>query len=433
MTRRCGILWCTILVSLVLAGTPVHAQRSISVMIGYRSEKPNERPRRLELGSNNYNVDVAIAPPDRDLIRSAEVFYIDDIPEGMEFFRDDMEAFHYMIHSGGLVVLVADSASSAHVIENLNYLGTRFDFSYSERAVSGAFTPEEPRRGPIGGNVWRADTSMHPLQLRSPEWRVWHRAAESGDPVVASKRIGKGLLLVLGTREIDRQEGQRQQNALTLIEWGLREMQSPSPPALVPAEPVQVSDGSGSPKAVTREERERVLLNSETHLLSRRIEELRRVYGISTPVETEGLLIPVDDRKYFPYRANLSDAAGNLFQASTHNGPPMLMISWASWDPESRRFLEENRELFRQIYVQGVTMVGLSLDRDGESAQTLADDLGFFDILICDETGWRTPFAEDFLIDRIPRLILADGQGRISAADLHVADLQRALIEIRGQ
>ncbi len=431
---KSGMLFVAVLSGLLLAPSPAAAQRSIGITIGYRSEKPNARPRRVDLNNNIYYLDIATTPPDRDLIRRSEVFYIDEFPEAMEFFRDDMEAFHRMIYDGGLLVLLADGDSPARVLDNFDYLGTRFDFSYSTRTVAGAFTPDQPRKGPLNGNVWSSATPMRPLQLRSPEWRVWNRAAESGEPVVATRRIGRGLLMVLGTKDIDRSYGGRSHNSLTLIEWGLRELQSPSPPAPAIAEPVARLRPGSQPPVLTEAERERVLRNPSSDLLKDRIAELRRVYARPAPADPDRkILIPAPERRYFPYQAAMTDSEGNLFRVSDFNGPPMLVVVWASWDPKSRRLLEENAELFRQAYGQGVTMLALSLDRDIGAARGYADSLGFFSVLICEEAGWRSAYANELGIDRIPRLILADGQGRICAPDLHVEDLAGALLEVRSK
>jgi hypothetical protein len=414
-----------------LAASPVRAQ-NVDVVIGYFAADAAQRPRRVDVGSLTYVLQQATMPADRQQIRVTKTMLIDQFPEGGELFRDDMEAFHYMIHEGGLLVLVTGPNRSAQTTANFNYLGTRFDFEILPETLSGAVAPVVPTQGPLDGNTWALKDGALGFRFSNPEWRTWFRHPDSGKPVIASRRIGKGMLLLVGTHELDHRDGARMHNALTLIDWALREVEKPTAEGRTPPPPPQAS--AGAVETVSEAEKARILAHPSSDLLKSRIAELRRAYAVSaSPSATASLLVPRAERQYLPFRPNMSDVDDRIFSVPDYQGLVAVIVFWASWDPESRRMLEANAETIKQIKGQGVAVIGFSLDRDRQAAMDWmkSKDLSFR--LICDGKGWANPLAEATDTRRLPRFILLDATGRVAHPDLHPADLVRATAEARAE
>jgi len=426
MTRS-ALRWVLALLWVAAAGA-AFAQR-VDVVVGYYAAGAAEAPRRVDVGSAMYHLEAATMPVDRDLVRSSKAIFVDRFPDGGELFRDDMEAFHVMIHDGGLLVLVAGPESSAQTAANFDYLGTRFDFKVSRGALAGPIAPTEPFKGPLDGNVWNLEKGSLGFDLSGSGWRTWFRHPDSGKPVIASRRIGQGLLVLVGTHELERNDGGRAHNALTLVDWGLREVARPTPEGAPPPAPV----ASGPVVApVTAEERARIVANPSSELLADRIAELRRAYGISDrPAADKPLLIPVAERQYLPFRPNISDVDERIFSVPDYQGLVLVLAFWASWDPESRAMFEGNAEAFRAVQGAGTAVVGFSLDREKSAPMAWMKSAGLDFRLVCDGTGWHQPLVEATATRRIPRIVVIDTTGRIAHADLHPSDLARAVAEAR--
>lgn len=405
---------------------PASAER-VDVMIGYFPASEAPATRRVDLGRASYYLAPATMPVDRQALRAAKLVFIDQFPAGAEFFRDDMEAFHYMVHEGGLLVLVAGPDGGPETIANFNYLGTRFDFEVRQQPLAGTIAPVFPLQGPLGGNAWSLTRGALALDLRSPEWRVWFRHSDTAQPVLASRRIGQGLLVVVGTHDLEYQK----ENALTLIDWAMREAASATPERSA----VPMPAPSGIAAAVSDDAaRATAVANPPSDLLTERVAQLRGAYGVSAePREPRTLLVARHQRQYLPFRPNISDVEGRMFSIPDYQGLAAVVIFWASWDPASRQMVQNAAEVIREVEGQGVAVIGVSLDRDPQAARQWMAERNLSFRLICDGTGWLTPLAEATGTDRLPRIMILDKTGRVAHGDLHPSDLAAAVAEAKGE
>ncbi len=433
---------------IALVPATVQAIDRVNVMIGYYDSKPNEKPKRVDLGDVAYYLDIAtfpITPADRRVIRTSPVFYINQMPDGAEFFRDDMEAFHKMIYDGGVLILLAGPDSPENTIKSFNYLGTRFDFEYSAKDnAAGEIIPELVGKGPLGGNVWLCNKGARTLKLDHNDWYVHYRWAKSNAPVMASRRIGNGMLVIGGTLEVDRQSSGQLQNALTLIAWGMQETKLPPRERAsiqTPLPNVPLTNIDQPPLAIerfrplTESEMANIIAHPSSDLLKDRLYEMRRVYALTlferADDNPEFELIPTEQRKFFP-PIIAPDIYNRTFDMRDYASDVVLVVAWATWDMESRTMIKTNADLFNYLQErQGVVIVGISLDKSIDTLKEFQQEAGIHWVQLCDGESYNSPIAKALNIKEVPRLFLVDKAGRICKVDLSIEDLRNAIRKAR--
>lgn len=433
---------------LALGGAPAGALalEDVDVVSGFYPSTTRMNATRRLYRDVRYTLHAGTVPLDRLRIRSTSIIYIDQFPAGFELFRDDLEAFHKMLADGGALVLVGGPDTPQSTIDNFNYLGRRFGFEFAGRAPPGEIIPEIPGHGPMDGNVWFCERGTRLLELASEDWRVHYRVADSTHAVVASQRVGKGLLVLVGTREIERSDAVPPQNALTLIDWGhryrgLTEAELPEAPrpavAGAPADPVAqdqlIARRSLGEVTLTNAQLMAVLEQPSSDQLPDRIRMLRQAFGAKADAALTGssLLVERGERTFFPRLANAVDLRGNAVNIDRYRGGILLVFYGASWSAESRQLAAELKPVLDRLALHGrtVQVLGVSLDRSREAAEQFARESGLNWRVVFDGQGYSSPLLERPEIRRIPRVFVVDRDGRLCAGDLPPVLLEQALIE----
>jgi hypothetical protein len=438
MMPRCSALLIALLLSVVAS---VRGQEApVQVLLGFYESAESQPPRDVRVGDTRLRFQIELFPANRVRVRGAEVLYIDRFPAGSEMFRDDLEAFDTAASQGGVVFLFAPANANRETVTNLNYLGRRFGFSFENTLVAGEIVPERPLQGPLGGNVWLCEQGARPVKLVGSDWQVHYRTAQGNHPVCVSKRWGRGLLVLLGTGEIDRQSPAGTHNALTLVLWGLRHRDAPdgaSTAGAGPGTPGTPTPGNAADPAgrstQTRTAVRRVLEQPESDLLLNRIESLRRLYtagASSEPLTGRGLLTPRERRSFFPRFNRVEDLDGKAVQIDQFRGAVVVVLCWATWSAESRELVEEVLPLLEPFRARGVTVLGLNLDRAPEAVRQYQAQIGFRDRQIFESQGFVSESARALGITRLPRVLLLDRSGRIAATDLPGIAIPIALEEL---
>ncbi|MBX3728992.1 MAG: TlpA family protein disulfide reductase [Candidatus Sumerlaeia bacterium] len=422
----------------VVAGA--HGQEApVPVLLGFYDSADSQPPRDVRVGDTRLRFQIELFPANRVRVRSSEVLYIDRFPAGSEMFRDDLEAFDSAASQGSVVFLFAPANANRETVANLNYLGRRFGFTFEDRLVAGEILPERALQGPLGGNVWLCEQGARPIKLEGSDWQVHYRTAQGAHPICVSKRWGRGLLVLMGTGEIDRQSPAGTHNALTLVLWGMRHRDAPdaAPTASVgPGTPGTPAPGSADPAGkatATRTVVRRMLEQPDSDLLLNRLESLRRLYtagASSEPLTGRGLLTPRERRSFFPRFNRVEDLDGKAVQVDQFRGAAVVVICWATWSAESRELVEELLPLLEPFRARGVTVLGLNLDRAPDTVRQYQAQVGFRDRQIFESQGFVSESARALGITRLPRVLLLDRGGRIAATDLPGIAIPIALEEL---
>jgi peroxiredoxin len=118
----------------------------------------------------------------------------------------------------------------------------------------------------------------------------------------------------------------------------------------------------------------------------------------------------------------LSDYAGK--------GKIVLIDFWASWCAPCLQDMPEVAELYKQYKNKGFEIVGISLDRDGESWKESIKQLNITWPQMSDLKFWSSEAAKAYAINSIPHTILLDGQGIIIERGLRGESLKEKLAEL---
>lgn len=420
---------------LLCLAAPAFAVNRVDLLVGFFPAKTNDRARRIDLGEDAYYLDMAAMPTDRLQIRKATHFYVDRFPDKGELFRDDMEAFHKMLFDGGLLVLLCGPDSSANSLKNMNYLGTRFEFQFAERATPGEMIPKYIGQGPFAGNVWMTEKGTRPLVLQDPEWVVLFQTPGTREPVVAVRKIGQGMLMILGTTEVERVVGSKRNNSLTLVDWGRRAMKLPLDSLKVTPPPSEtpMAAASTTPAPVGVAEMQRIIENPRSDLLIERMADMRRAYRLANEPVSLVPLTPAEQRPFFPAVPGLVDGLGNPFDIRDHTGSVVLVVLWASWDEASKSALKAAAPVLEEARTKGMVTVGVSLDVSRESMDRFQRENGLGWRSVCDGMAFETPMAKTLNTTTLPRFILVDKRGRIASPNMNPGDATRALETLRAE
>lgn len=438
MRRAAYHLWLILFLGLT-AG--LAAVENVTVVSGFYDSNIQDT-QSLKFGETRFLLEVGTYPLDRLRIRQVDVIYADRFPDGAEMFRDDLEAFHKMLSDGGVVILLAGPESSQSTLDCFNYLGRRYGFSFLGETAPGEMVPVRVGRGPLDGNVWTCEKGVRFIDLDDPSWAVHYQNAARSEVVGASRPVGKGLIVVLGTLEIDRNLGGRRHNALTLVTWARGEAKSPTPPGRSAFSSGEAAEMPVADSGLGKELEGVVLTNTQiadlsadpsTDLLAERVAYLRRLYrggDSDEPLAGSSLLIPRPERRFFPRLLHAVDMEGETASLDTFKGNILIVVCWATWSSESIDLLEELKPLVEPVRHRGLFVLGISVDTKCDAVAEYIEEYRFPDRQICEGTGYRSPTALDLKLSRIPRLFLIDRGGRIAATDLPPATLGRALDEL---
>ena len=127
---------------------------------------------------------------------------------------------------------------------------------------------------------------------------------------------------------------------------------------------------------------------------------------------------------------NLPDINGKPFLLSSLKGKYVLVDFWASWCGPCRRESPNIVATYKQFSNKNFTIVGVSLDNDKEAWLKAIKDDHLNWIQVSDLKQWESSMVGLYQLSVIPFNVLIDPQGKIVAADLRGAELERKLTEV---
>jgi thiol-disulfide isomerase/thioredoxin len=104
---------------------------------------------------------------------------------------------------------------------------------------------------------------------------------------------------------------------------------------------------------------------------------------------------------------------GQTLTLAQYGGKMVILDFWASWCGPAMQDAPHLLQLEKQYGPQGLSIVGVSLDRSVADAQQAAKDAGFDWPEGCDCQGWNSPLCAFWRVDAIPRAYLISPDGEI--------------------
>ncbi|WP_341837176.1 TlpA disulfide reductase family protein [Chitinophaga pollutisoli] len=126
----------------------------------------------------------------------------------------------------------------------------------------------------------------------------------------------------------------------------------------------------------------------------------------------------------------LPDVAGKDVKFSEFKGKYVLLDFWASWCGPCRAENPNVLKAFNAYKDKNFTVVGVSLDDNGEKWKKAIEEDGMPWIQLSDLKGFRTTVAQEYGIQAIPSTFLISPEGIIVAKDLRGAALHKKLAEL---
>lgn len=124
------------------------------------------------------------------------------------------------------------------------------------------------------------------------------------------------------------------------------------------------------------------------------------------------------------------DVNGKPVKLSDFKGKYVLLDFWASWCGPCRAENPNVLKAFNAYKDKNFTVVGVSLDDDGEKWKKAIADDGMPWIQLSDLKGFKNTVAQEYGIQGIPSTFLVSPEGIIVAKDLRGAALHKKLAEL---
>jgi thiol-disulfide isomerase/thioredoxin len=118
---------------------------------------------------------------------------------------------------------------------------------------------------------------------------------------------------------------------------------------------------------------------------------------------------------------------GSSVDLQALRGKIVLIDFWASWCPDCIREMPALRQTYQKYKDKGVTVIGISLDKDGEAlskyiAKKLIPWPQYFD-----GKGWESDFATKYGVRAIPEMWLINQQGDLVSTGISIGKLDQMI------
>jgi peroxiredoxin len=121
---------------------------------------------------------------------------------------------------------------------------------------------------------------------------------------------------------------------------------------------------------------------------------------------------------------------GGSASLASLKGRYVLVDFWASWCGPCRAENPNVVEAFQKFKAKNFTVLGVSLDTDGEKWKRAIADDGLAWTQVSDLQGWESIAARDYSVQSIPTNFLVAPDGKIVARNLRGPALEERLAEI---
>jgi peroxiredoxin len=121
---------------------------------------------------------------------------------------------------------------------------------------------------------------------------------------------------------------------------------------------------------------------------------------------------------------------GDPISASSTNGKPILICTWASWYPTSMQVLPLAQQMAEKYAKEGLVVIGVHSADGWEDAAKEAEARGVKFTLAHDEKG---EFRKAILSDHDPAVYVVDRAGQLRFADIENASIPEAVATVVGE
>ncbi len=125
-----------------------------------------------------------------------------------------------------------------------------------------------------------------------------------------------------------------------------------------------------------------------------------------------------------------NNTEGKPIHFSDFKGKYVLVDFWASWCGPCRGENPNVLAAYKKYKDKNFTVLGVSLDEDGEKWKKAIKDDGMPWTQVSDLKGWKNEVSTYYGIQGIPSTLLVDPQGKIIAKDLRGVSLNEKLAEL---
>jgi peroxiredoxin len=127
-----------------------------------------------------------------------------------------------------------------------------------------------------------------------------------------------------------------------------------------------------------------------------------------------------------------NDLSGKPVSLSSFKGKYVLIDFWASWCKPCRIENPNVVKAYNKFKDKNFTILGVSLDQDGEAWKKAIDKDGLTWTHVSDLQSWNNAVAALYHVSSIPQNFLIDPNGKIIAKNLRAEQLEAKLCEVLG-